>query len=122
MDNENEIRKGRHCAFLMHAHLVFVTKYRRGVFTKGILDDLRSIFAGVCADFEAQLATLHAGKFDLVTSDMAPKTSGIKDSDEARSLELARLALRTAQRTLSESPDIGTIGAFRVNELILKEA
>ena len=51
-------------------------------------------------DFEAALANLHAGKFDLVTSDMAPKTSGIKDSDEARSLELARLALRTAQRTL----------------------
>ena len=39
----------------MHAHLVFVTKYRRGVFTKAVLDDLREIFAGVCADFEAEL-------------------------------------------------------------------
>lgn len=39
----------------MHVHLVFVTKYRREVFTKNILDDLRGIFAGVCADFEAEL-------------------------------------------------------------------
>lgn len=36
-------------------HLVFVTKYRRGVFTKEILDDMRVVFAGVCADFEAEL-------------------------------------------------------------------
>lgn len=40
---------------MMHAHLVFVTKYRRGVFTKEILDDLRPMFASVCADFKAEL-------------------------------------------------------------------
>src|SRR5690554_5495153 len=39
----------------MHVHLVFVTKYRREVFTKEILDDLRNIFSSVCADFEAEL-------------------------------------------------------------------
>jgi putative transposase len=39
----------------MHVRLVFVTKYRRGVLTAQILDDLRSVFAGVCADFESQL-------------------------------------------------------------------
>jgi putative transposase len=39
----------------MHVHLVFVTKYRRGVFTKAILDDLRGVFGSVCADFEAEL-------------------------------------------------------------------
>ena len=55
MENVNEIRTGRHCVFNMHAHLVFVTKYRRGVFTKRILDDLREIFASVCKDFEAEL-------------------------------------------------------------------
>ena len=51
----NDIRHGRHCVFQMHVHLVFVTKYRRGVFTKEVLDDLRSIFAGICNDFEAEL-------------------------------------------------------------------
>jgi putative transposase len=40
----------------MHVHLVFVTKYRRGVFTKEALDELRGIFSGVCNDFEAELA------------------------------------------------------------------
>ena len=39
----------------MHVHLVFVTKYRRAVFTKEILGDLHGIFASVCADFEAEL-------------------------------------------------------------------
>jgi putative transposase len=39
----------------MHVHLVFVTKYRRGVFTKEILIDLREIFSGICTDFESQL-------------------------------------------------------------------
>ena len=39
----------------MHVHLVFVTTYRQGVFTKEILNDLRGIFASVCHDFEATL-------------------------------------------------------------------
>ncbi len=39
----------------MHVHLVFVTKYRREVFTKAILEDLRMIFANVCTAFQAQL-------------------------------------------------------------------
>jgi putative transposase len=40
----------------MHVHLVFVTKYRREVFTEEIIDDLRGIFASVCANFEAERA------------------------------------------------------------------
>lgn len=55
MKKNNDIRHGRHCLFLMHVHLVFVTKYRREVFTKEILDDLRLIFSNVCTDFESQL-------------------------------------------------------------------
>ncbi|MEZ2623225.1 transposase [Paenalcaligenes hominis] len=39
MKKNNAIRRGRHCVFNMHVHLVFVTKYRRGVFTKDVLDD-----------------------------------------------------------------------------------
>jgi putative transposase len=40
----------------MHIHLVFVTKYRREVFTKEILTELRPIFSSVCKDFAAELA------------------------------------------------------------------
>jgi putative transposase len=54
MSNDNDIRHGRHCVFLMHVHWVFVTKYRREVFTKEILGGLRPMFASVCTDFEAE--------------------------------------------------------------------
>jgi putative transposase len=55
MEKKTDIRTGRHCVFNLHVHLVFVTKYRRNVFTKGILDELQPIFSDVCLDFEAQL-------------------------------------------------------------------
>jgi putative transposase len=55
MTDANEIRHGRHCVFNLHVHLVFVTKYRRGVFTGEVLAELRGIFAAVCQDFSAEL-------------------------------------------------------------------
>ena len=39
----------------MHVHLVFVTKYRRKVFTDQILRELRTLFTAFCSDFEANL-------------------------------------------------------------------
>lgn len=41
-----------------------------------------------------------APPFDVVLSDMAPKTIGIKLTDQMRSLELCELALETAERFL----------------------
>ena len=61
MSKDNEIRRGRHCISALHVHLVFITKYRRGVFTKEILEDLRPIFASVCVDFEAVLVEFDGG-------------------------------------------------------------
>lgn len=55
MINDNNIRRGRHCVFKMHVHLIFVTKYRRKVFDSAAIDRLRELFAKVCNDFEAQL-------------------------------------------------------------------
>ncbi|HEU4382668.1 MAG TPA: RlmE family RNA methyltransferase [Anaeromyxobacteraceae bacterium] len=52
------------------------------------------------ADALERIRALHPGRFDLVVSDMAPKTIGVKITDEARSLELARMALRVAEGTL----------------------
>jgi 23S rRNA (uridine2552-2'-O)-methyltransferase len=43
-----------------------------------------------------RIRVLHPGRFHLVTSDMAPKTIGVKITDEQRSLELVRMALRVA--------------------------
>jgi putative transposase len=50
-----DYRTGRHCVFALHAHLVFVTKYRRDVLSDLAIRDLRNIFARVCKDFEADL-------------------------------------------------------------------
>ena len=41
----------------MHVHLVFVTKYRRKVFTSAVIKQLCYIFKSVCAAFEAELVT-----------------------------------------------------------------
>jgi len=55
MKNSNDFRTGRHCVFKLHAHLVFVTKYRRSVLTETAHETLRDIFTKVCRDFEAVL-------------------------------------------------------------------
>ena len=55
MKKQEEIRHGRHCVFLVHVHLVFVTRYRRCVFNLSILKELRVIFSDLCKDFEAEL-------------------------------------------------------------------
>jgi len=67
MSLSNDSRKGRNCVFLMHVHLVFITKYRRCVFTKPILEELRKIFQDVCNDFSAELAEFE-GERDHVHS------------------------------------------------------
>ncbi|EBK4003575.1 IS200/IS605 family transposase [Salmonella enterica] len=61
MSNENDIRRGRHCIFKMHVHLVFVAKYRRRVFDGDAISRLRIIFANTCTDFGAQLIEMDGG-------------------------------------------------------------
>ena len=58
MTKEQAIRTGRHCVFMMHIHLVFVTKYRRYVFDADAIQKLRLHFANVCKDFEAELVEM----------------------------------------------------------------
>ena len=55
MNTSSDLRRGRVYVFLLHVHLVFVTKYRRKVFTQSILSHLEDIFSSVCEDFEASL-------------------------------------------------------------------
>ena len=58
-------RTGRHCVFELHAHLVFITKYRGVVFTDEHLRSLESIFRSVCTDFETELIEFN-GEVDHV--------------------------------------------------------
>lgn len=55
--------------------------------------------------FDLNLSTIFLehgfdGKFDVVLSDMAPKTTGIRNTDQARSLALCELALQKADEFL----------------------
>jgi len=76
MKKSTEIRHGRTCIFAMHVHLVFVTQYRRKVFTQEVMRELKLIFASVCRDFEATL-TEFDGERDHVhlLVNYPPKTS-----------------------------------------------
>lgn len=55
MAEDSDIRTGRHCIFVLHAHLVFVTKFRHRVFTGTHLTRMEAIMNSVCADFETEL-------------------------------------------------------------------
>lgn len=50
-----ELRTGRHCVFMLHAHLVFITKYRKKVFTNEMLVSMKEYMEKVCSDFETTL-------------------------------------------------------------------
>ena len=45
----------RHSTSNLHVHLVFVSKYRRKIFTAQILTELKVIFETVCCQLEASL-------------------------------------------------------------------
>jgi len=50
---------GRHCVFVLHFHLVFVTKYRKRIFYGDGIKRLRVIFLKACTDFEAELVEMN---------------------------------------------------------------
>jgi putative transposase len=54
MEN-TDLTRGRHVVYNLHAHLVFVPKYRRKIFTSEILQHLKKIFDVVCSKFEGNL-------------------------------------------------------------------
>lgn len=65
MGKSIEIRTGRHCVFNLKVHLVFLPKYRKGVFTPRVLNYLEGIFKTICLDFESELVEFN-GEHDHV--------------------------------------------------------
>ena len=55
MSKDYEWRTGRHCFFRNHMHLVFVTKYRKSVFTDAMLERLNAVFAETMEQMEGTL-------------------------------------------------------------------
>jgi putative transposase len=61
----SNIRSGRHVVFNLHAHLVFVTKYRRKVLDQKILADMKNIFEKIATESQVILKEFN-GEQDLV--------------------------------------------------------
>jgi REP-associated tyrosine transposase len=58
-------RRARHSVSLLHAHLVFVTKYRRPVFTDAMLIFTEHTMRGACDELDAELVEFN-GETDHV--------------------------------------------------------
>ena len=54
-----DVRRGRHAVWACHAHLVFVTKYRRGALTSALLERCEEVMAAVCEDFGCRLVAFN---------------------------------------------------------------
>lgn len=65
MADDHDVRTGRHCVFALHAHLVFVTKYRHPVFEGRHLTRMEEVMRAVCADFACELVEFN-GEADHV--------------------------------------------------------
>ena len=85
------IRRGRHCVFNLHVHLVFVTKYRRKVFTKKSLQDLREIFEDIChkmglelIEFEGERDHVHLLVHYLPTQSISKLVNALKGASSRR--------------------------------------
>lgn len=59
-----------------------------------------TIQGDIFSEKTAQEIVEHFGEVNVVTSDLAPKTSGIRDVDQARSVELVEAALEISTKVL----------------------
>lgn len=98
MANTIDFRTGRHCVFKLHAHLVFVTKYRFNVLEGYMYPTLKMLFEKVCGDFDAELVEFN-GEHDHVhlLVHYPPKTSIAKLVNS-----LKGVSSRTLKRHYSE--------------------
>jgi putative transposase len=60
-----DLCRGWQVVFALHAHLVFVPRYKRRIFDAKALETLRVVFHSMCSDFEAQLVEFN-GASDYV--------------------------------------------------------
>ena len=112
---------------MLHAHLVFVTKYRHGVFSARHLERMEEIMRDVCTDFECDLKEFN-GEADHVhlLVNFPPKVALSKLVNSLKGVssrrmrqefpELARHYWR-AQRLWSGSYFAGSVGGAPISVL-----
>lgn len=124
MDKTNDIRKGRHCVYDLHAHLVFVTKYRHDVFTDEHLKALERIFSDVCASFDCRLEEFN-GETDhvhlLISFPPTVELSRLVNSLKGVSSRYMRGGMGDVARMIVHDrlhPDMPVLAGRRLDELI----
>ena len=60
--NNKMVQSGQHCVYNLHVHLVFVTKYRRAVFTKAMIENMQQVFETICQRLESTLIECNGEK------------------------------------------------------------
>ncbi len=112
-----EVRRGRHVVSALHAHLVFVTKFRRDVLSALAIRDLTAIFAKVCRDFEAELIEC-SGEDDQSTcsSPIRPRSACRSSSTASRAFDPQ--AARPAPRDHRPLPPGRALDALVLRRLV----
>ncbi len=67
---------------------------------------IKTFVASVIEDDIASIITRELGIADIIISDIAPNTSGIKEVDHGRSIELNRAIVEISQKTLKPHGDL----------------
>jgi putative transposase len=80
----SDIRHGRRCAFALHVHLVFVTKYRRKVFDGCAIRRLKVVFEKICTDFEAQLVEMNGGRTRTLAHPLPAEALGVEHGQQSQ--------------------------------------
>jgi putative transposase len=103
MPTPDDYRRGRHVVSALHAHLVFVTKYRRNVLTGEMIAYLAVVFGKVCEDFETTLVEFN-GEDDHVhlLVEYPPKVPIAALVNSLKGVSARRLRQRYAVRTHRE--------------------
>ncbi len=52
---QGKLHSHRHCVYSLSVHVVFVTKYRRKVITKEMLERLKEVFSRLCSNQKSEL-------------------------------------------------------------------
>ncbi|MEU4482306.1 IS200/IS605 family transposase [Micromonospora sp. NPDC023966] len=100
MTQIGDIRSGRHCVFVLHAYLVFVTKFRHKVFGDRHLTRLEEIMRAVCADFECELIEFNGdGEHMHLLVNFPPKVALSKLVNSLKGV--------SSRRMRQEFPDLG---------------
>ena len=108
-----EWRTGRSCLFKNNVHLIFVTKYRRGVFSKDMLERTEAIMKETCEQMDCELLEF-GGEHDHIHMMVSvhPKQSTQKSiTSEVTARKLGRnLPLLKNSRSLTrrEKPPLTT--------------